>query len=89
MQELVGDSKPMGRKPVATPSQSAPQGQTQIVGDAAPLSRTPVPFQNFGAKSGHQQLVGDSAPLNRTPVKGWGSAANLPMSDRTHEASEI
>jgi len=89
MQELVGDSKPMGRKPVATPSQSSPQGHTQIVGDAAPLSRTPVPFQHYGPKSGHQQLVGDAAPLNHTPAKGWNSTAHLPMSERSHEKSEI
>lgn len=80
--EQVGDSQPLGKSPVSTPTATRKMGEVQLVGDHKDLNRTPITSPSANPKGGKIQQVGDSVSLSRGPVKGWGSAANLPMSDR-------
>jgi hypothetical protein len=80
--QLTGDQQKLGRSPVASPSANPKGGTMQTTGDRAPLSMAPVASPSANPSGGTIQAVGDKTPLNRTPVKGWGSAANLPMSQR-------
>lgn len=86
--EIVGDQKTLGKSPVASPSANPSDGQKQIIGEEASLSRTPVASPSANPSGGEKQIVGEQCPLNRTPVKGWGSAANLPMSQRSIDQSK-
>lgn len=86
--QITGDQKSLGKNPVSSPSGSPSNGQAQMVGESVKLSRTPVASPSANPKSGEFQAIGDKAPLNRTPQKGWGSAAKLPMSERSIEQSK-
>jgi hypothetical protein len=85
--QIVGDEQKLSHKPVSSPSANPKSGQSQLVGDSVSLSRTPVQSPSANPRSGQFDLVGDTVSLNRTPVKGWGSAANLPMSERAIQQS--
>lgn len=80
--KTVGDSQPLSKSTVSTPTATRKMGTVQLVGDSQKLNRTPIASPSSNPKSGKVQQVGDSVSLNRGAVKGWGSAANLPMSDR-------
>lgn len=79
---------PLGSKPVSTPSSTAKGGELQSSSTVAPLGRMPVPSPSADPKEGERQSSATQAPLNRTPVKGWGSAGDLPMSERSVDQSK-
>ena len=86
--QISGDKKEVSKTPVASPSANPKGGEYQITGDTVTVGRTPIPSPSANPKSGEFQKVGDSVGLNKTPVKGWGSAANLPMSQRSIDQSK-
>lgn len=81
--KIVGTEQPLSKSPVSSPSADPASGQFQVVGTEVPLSRNPIASPSSNPSSGEFQAMGCQAPLNRNPVKGWGSAANLPMSERS------
>jgi hypothetical protein len=83
----VGDSQPLSKSPVASPSSTHKQGTVQMVGDHLPLSRTSVQSPSANPRGGKIDLVGDKVGMSRTPQKGLGSAANIPMSARAVQQS--
>lgn len=78
--ETVGDKQALGKTPQSSPSSNPGSGKFELVGDTVSIGRTPIPSPSADPSEGERQIVGDKAPLNRTPVKGWGSAADTPMS---------
>ena len=81
--QIVGTEVPLSKSPTSSPSANPSSGAFQRVGVEAPLNRTPVGSPSSNPSSGEFQMTGTPAPFNRNPVKGWGSAANLPMSERS------
>ena len=86
--DMVGESKALGKSPVSSPSANPSSGATEMVGEEVKLGTAPVPSPSASPKSGSFEMVGTGCSLNRTPVKGWGSAANLPMSQRSVDQSK-
>lgn len=87
--EMVGTRQDLSKKPVSSPASNPKGGAThQLVGDSLALSRKSIQSPSANPRTpGKAHMVGTSVDLNRTPVKGWGKAANLPMSERSHEQS--
>jgi hypothetical protein len=86
--EMVGEQKSLGKNPVSSPSADPPGGQSQMTGEEVTLGTNPVPSPSASPSSGAFDTVGEKCSLNRTPVKGWGSAANIPMSQRSVQQSQ-
>lgn len=78
--QFVGDKLPPSRKPTPSPSSDPRGGSYQLVGDNIKMSRAKETSPSANPSSGTFQKVGDSVTLSRAPIKGWGSAAQLPMS---------
>lgn len=79
----VGDETKLSQKPVSSPSSDPSGGDYQLVGDTVEMSRKPIASPSANPKGGEYQNVGDGVDMSRTPQKGWGSAAKLPMSERS------
>lgn len=86
--QIIGDTLPLGKKPISSPSANPAGGSFQIVGDEIRLGKTPVPSPSANPSEGQRQIIGDGVTLSRTPVKGWGNAASLPMSERAIAQSQ-
>lgn len=87
--QLQGEKVELGKKPVSSPSANPRSGEFQTGGsETVQMSRTPVQSPSANPKSGEFQLQGEKVELNRTPQKGWGSAGNLPMSERSIQQSK-
>lgn len=86
--QITGDEKKSSTRPVSSPSANPRGGQFQTVGDSLNMSRTSVQSPSANPSSGQFQITGDQASMSRRPIKGWGSAANLPMSERSIKQSQ-
>ncbi len=87
--EKVGTEQNLNKAPVSSPSANPTSGEFQKVGTEVNLNRAPVASPSANPTSGEFQKVGTEASLNRAPVKGWGSAAKLPMSERSVAQSKV
>jgi hypothetical protein len=87
--DVVGTEQPLSHSPVSSPSTPPHSGAFQLVGEEVPLNRTPIPSPSTPPHKGEMQIVGETLKLDHTPSKGWGDAANLPMSERSHAASAV
>ena len=87
--QIVGTELPISQSPdVPSPSSDPRSGQFQMVGTNVSMGRKSIQSPSSNPRGGTSQIVGDQIPLNRTPVKGWGDAASLVMSRRSHEQSK-
>lgn len=86
--EEIGDSLPMSKRPEPSLQQKVRGGEAQLVGDSLPMSRTPVQSPSANPPSGKIEVVGDRIPMSSAANKGWGSAANMPMSERAVKQSD-
>ena len=77
----------LNHRPESSPSANPRSGEFQIETTQMKLNHTPISSPSANPKSGEFQIHATEMPLNRTPQKGWGSAANLPMSERAEAAS--
>lgn len=88
--QIQGEKVELGKKPVSSPSANPSSGEFQTgSGEKVQMSRTPVQSPSANPKSGEfQTACGESVQMSRTPQKGWGSAGNLPMSERSIQQSK-
>ena len=81
----------LSKAPVSSPSSDPGNGEFQK--DAAttvPLNRTPITSPSSDPSNGEFQMdAATTVKLNRAAVKGWGSAANIPMSERSVKQSKV
>lgn len=87
--EIVGTEQALSHTPISSPSTPAHKGEIRMVGESVKLNFQPIPSPSTPPSSAKVNQIGTSVPLDRTPQKGWGSAADLPMSERAVAQSKV
>lgn len=86
--QITGDKHPLGGGAVESPSANPKSGQFQKVGTEIGMGKNSIQSPSANPASGQFQKIGDEMSLSRKGVHGWGSAANLTMSNRSHRQDD-